>query len=71
MLDWLLEFWLWCATINLFLMLFNDVIYDRWSTPREYLIFLASGPIALIMTIYAIIGAFVTWCKGKKSNGNE
>lgn len=57
-LYWLWDFWVWCATINLIIMVLSDAKKNDWSSPREYVRVLGAGPIATIMFIYVIVTGF-------------
>lgn len=52
---WLWDFWVWCAKINLVLMIFTDVKQNKWSTPREYALIVCFGPISLGGIIFYVL----------------
>lgn len=54
-LYFLWNFWMWCATINLALLLAHDVIHNSWSKPRDYALYVCWGPVSLAVTVKALI----------------
>jgi len=55
LMRWLYDFWMWCAIINLTIMIIADAKQNVWSKPRDYLNIVALGPITLSLLIYTMV----------------
>lgn len=52
--QWIWDFWMWCAAINLFFMVVADVARNTWSPPRDYASVVGLGPVSLSLIIYTV-----------------